>query len=55
MKTFNEWIGEMCGTGAVYDGSGNGKDYQWWGTPGLKGSKNCRVKRHKKKKKRHES
>ncbi len=32
---FAEWLkaNEMVGTGAIYDGSGDTEDYQWWGDP----------------------
>ena len=45
MKNFKNWlkISETTGTGAIYDGSGNTEDYQWWGSPEIY---------HKKKKKK---
>lgn len=34
--TFTKWLeqmaAEMCGTGAIYDGT-KGKDFNWWGCP----------------------
>lgn len=41
MKTFKEWLKEMAGTGAIYNGepaqvSNKGtkhRDYNWWGAP----------------------
>lgn len=32
MKTFREWLKEMCGTDVVYDGT-KSPDFQVWGAP----------------------
>lgn len=32
MRTFLEWLKEMVGTSAVYDGT-KSPDFNWWGAP----------------------
>jgi hypothetical protein len=32
MKTFRQWLSEMVGTGAIWDGT-KSPDFQWWGDP----------------------
>lgn len=49
MKTFREYIKEMIGTSAVYDGTPDGPDFQWAGDPKSMNPQD------KKKKKKHES
>lgn len=50
---FKEWLFEMTGTGAVYDGTPPGPDWNWWGAPGTTGvSPKEGPIMHKKKKKK---
>lgn len=50
---FKEWLktNEMAGTGAIYDGSGDTEDYQWWGDPKSAGYSMKKPKGAKKRKK----
>lgn len=48
IKSFREFVTEMVGTGAIYDGTPNGKDFQWWGDP-----KSANPQSKKKAKKKH--
>ena len=45
MESFKEWLKEMVGVSAIYDGT-KGKDFQWWGAP------ESMIKPKKKKKKK---
>jgi hypothetical protein len=51
---FSEWLkaNEMAGTGAIYDGSGDTEDYQWWGDPKSAGYTMKKPKGAKKRKKK---
>lgn len=49
---FKKWM-EMCGTGAVYDGTKPKEDWNWWGAPGKPAVTPSKgVKEHKKKRKK---
>jgi hypothetical protein len=49
MISFKQWLGEMVGTGAIYDGT-HSPDFNWWGSPEIYHKKNKKKKRKKKKK-----
>jgi hypothetical protein len=51
MRTFQEWLKEMAGTGVVYDGS-TGPDFQVWGDPKSSGQFS-KKKKHKRKNHEH--
>jgi len=60
MKNFIQWLDEMVGTGAVYDGTKpkDGDGFNWWGAVGnpmgtsIKGEPIKRKKKHDRKKRK---